>query len=188
MTAVAIQPGKSGLSQWALGLLPTPHLLDAAWWFDRETVESFRVEVEALPINATVGFLGTPSLFVDASERGEERTCVLVDRDDAIRDRLPERVRSHLEVCDLLKGVPHLRGADLVLADPPWYVDETMAFLAAGQATSRVRAEVQICLPPLATRPTIEQERASLFDWAAAGGLRRSGALWLRFFFASPAC
>ena len=186
MTPVATKSGKSGMSQWALGLLPTPHLLDAAWWFDAVTVEAFRADIEALPRQAAVVFLGTPSLFLDTWQRDESRSSHLVDRDRAIQKRLPVGLRSRMDSINLLNEVPRLGHADLVVADPPWYVEETMAFLRAGQAISRVGAQVQICLPPKGTRPTIEQERKELFDWATTGGLRLKRVLEGRVRYESP--
>ena len=160
------------MSQWAAGLLPTPHLLDAAWWFDRATVEAFRLTIEALPRRASLVFLGTPSLFLDACQRGKGRTSLLVDRDRTIQARLAGELSANCEVLDLLRELPRSRTADFVVADPPWYPSEIRAFLASAQAVARVGAQVQICLPPLGTRPTIIQEREELFRWASAGGLR----------------
>ena len=34
---------------WVSGLLPTPHLLDAAWWFDDNTVALFHHMIESVP-------------------------------------------------------------------------------------------------------------------------------------------
>lgn len=172
MTGVGTERSMSGMSQWMDGLLPTPHLLDASWWFDRRTVEAFSDAVKSLPQRAKVVFLGTPSLFLDAWQRAEGRDIWLVDRDEAIKKRLPQELQVKFQTRDLLCAAPCLLGADLVVADPPWYVEETMAFLAAGQAVARIGAEVQICLPPKGTRPTIEVERDDLFRWAIAGGLR----------------
>ncbi len=186
MTSVVTQAGKSGMSQWALGLLPTPHLLDAAWWFDAVTVEAFRAEIEALPRRAEVVFLGTPSLFLDTWQRNESRSSYLVDRDRAIQNRLPVGLRSRMDSMNLLNELPRLGHADLVIADPPWYVEETMAFLRAGQAVSRVGAQVLICLPPKGTRPSIEQERKEFFYWAATGGMRLKRVLEGRVRYEAP--
>ncbi len=186
MTHLGTKPGKGGMTQWALGLLPTPHLLDAAWWFDAITVEAFRAEIEALSRQAPIVFLGTPSLFLDAWQRDESRSSYLVDGDRAIQKRLPTGLRSRMDSMNLLNEVPRLGHADLVVADPPWYVEETMAFLRAGQAVSRIGAQVQICLPPKGTRPTIEQEREELFDWATTGGLRLKRVLEGRVRYEAP--
>jgi hypothetical protein len=177
MQTIATGHGLSGMSQWVAGLLPTPHLLDAAWWFDSATVQAFRLEMEALPRQATVVFLGTPSLFLDARQRGESRNTLLIDRDAAVREQMPEEVTSDVQVLDLLSSTPCHMNADLIVADPPWYVNETMAFLTAAQTVARIGAQIQICLPPEGTRSTIREERDELFRWAATGGLRLLGLL-----------
>lgn len=186
MSRLQVERAESGLSFWAKGLLPPAHLLDATWWFDPSTVEAFRSEVERFPPQATVALLGTPSLYLDAWQRGEVRKTLLLDGDASIQQHLPRETLSRFSVQDLFRSVPRYLGADLVIADPPWYVEETMAFLAGAQATAKLGAEVQLCLPPMGTRPTIELERESLFRWADEGGLRLERLLEGKLHYEAP--
>ncbi len=172
MSCDLVRRGVGGLSLWTEGLLPMAHLLDATWWFDRQTIESFRATTSQLPPEATIAFLGTPSLFLDTSQHSAFRTTLLIDKDETIRACLPEQLRRRFRSCDLRGDLPDHLGADLVIADPPWYLEEMMSFLAAGQAVAKIGSEVQVCLPPKGIRPGIEQERQTLFSWAGKGGLR----------------
>ncbi|MCU1251141.1 MAG: hypothetical protein JWQ49_4170 [Edaphobacter sp.] len=171
MDLVYSNPGLGGLALWADGLLPAAHLLDATWWFDNRTVVSFRDRMVHQPIEGKVVFLGTPSLFLDSFHRGSGIKMWLFDQDDAIRRLLPQELRSHFVSLDLRRTLPLRVGAHLIIADPPWYMAELEAFLAAAQAVACLGASVEVCIPPIGTRPGIEQEREQLFAWAEAGGL-----------------
>ncbi len=160
-----------GLSLWSRGLLPMAHLLDGTWWFDSQTVKFFRRELSLLP-DATIAFLGTPSLFLNMSQCVAFKRTLLFDKDEAIRECLPAGLQSRFWSCDLRRQRPDRAHADLVIADPPWYVEEMMSFLAAGQAVARRGGHIHLCIPPVGIRPGIEEERRRLFSWAADGGLR----------------
>jgi hypothetical protein len=164
--------GHGGLSLWASGMLPSAHLLDGTWWFSCDTINFFRSRIDRLAFDERVVFLGTPSLFLDTLLRTPTRPALLFDRDAAIRDCLPRNLEPYLVTFDLSASLPKRLGADLVIGDPPWYMEELESFLAAAQAIARVGAEVQICIPPIGTRPGIESEREELISWAARDGLR----------------
>ena len=116
-------------------------------------------------------FLGTPSLFLDSFHQGSPVETWLFDQDNAVRKFLPRELQSHFVTLDLTRKLPQRIGADLVIADPPWYMPELEAFLAGAQAVSSLGATVEISIPPIGVRPGIEKEREQLFTWAKAGGV-----------------
>jgi hypothetical protein len=172
MESVRSKSGLGGLALWARGSLPAGHLLDATWWFDSCTVFSFRERILRQSAGGRVAFLGTPSLFLDGLHQGSPVETWLFDQDDAIRKFLSRELQSHFVVLDLTRNLPQRIGAELVIADPPWYMAELEAFLAAAQAVSSLGATVEISIPPIGVRPGIEKEREQLFTWANAGGLQ----------------
>jgi len=171
MESVRSKSGLGGLALWARGSLPAGHLLDATWWFDSRTVFSFRERVLRQSVGGKVVFLGTPSLFLDCFHQRSPVETWLFDQDDAIRKFLPKELRSHFLTLDLTRKLPRRIGAELVIADPPWYMAELEAFLAGAQAVSSLGATVEMSIPPIGVRPSIEEERDQLFTWAQAGGL-----------------
>lgn len=161
----------SGLALWADGLLPTAHLLDATWWFNHRTVVAIRDRIVRQHVEGKLALLGTPSLFIAGYREGSKMESWLFDKDDAVSRFLPEELRSHFVAVDLTKTLlPNLQ-AELVVADPPWYMPELEAFLAAAQSVACLGASVEVCIPPIGIRPGIERERERLFAWASEGGL-----------------
>lgn len=156
------------VKQWKVGALPTPHLLDGAWWFDDETVEYFQSQIRSL-VGQTV-CLGTPSVFLKARHEGTE-SVVLVDRDPLLRDLLTKRGHPNVITADLQRVCPLASEADLIIADPPWYENEISAFLDAGHAASKVGAKILMSIPPPEIRPTIKQELHRIFARAKRSGL-----------------
>jgi hypothetical protein len=157
------------VKQWIEGALPTPHLLDGTWWFDDETVEYFQRQIRNV-VGRTV-CLGTPSVFLKARQDGVE-SVILVDRDPLVRDLMTRRGHQDVVTAELQTVCPLAWEADLIVADPPWYENEINAFLDAGHAASKVGAKILISIPPPEIRPTIEQERHSIFGRAKRSGLK----------------
>jgi hypothetical protein len=69
------------------------------------------------------------------------------------------------------KTLPAL-DADAATLDPPWYPDDTLAFLSAATRLCRDGALVWLCQPTPATRPGVEAERVELYERMVDLGLR----------------
>ena len=155
---------------WATGVLPTPHLLDATWWFDDFTMDFFHEEMQKCKEQVVV-CLGTPTLLVGSDLPRSNRRLILIDRDKVLTESLERAGYSDIVTADLMRESPPRFSAGMVIADPPWYEAETQSFLAAAQCVSRKGAEIFISLPPLDTRPGIEAERERLFGWCRQRGM-----------------
>jgi hypothetical protein len=166
-----VKAGLGGLALWADGLLPTAHLLDATWWFNHRTVVAIRDRMARPHVEGRVALLGTPSLFIAGYREGSKTETWLFDKDNAISRFLPEELRSHFVAVDLMSVRPPNIQAQLVVADPPWYMPELEAFLASAQSVACLGASVEVCIPPVGIRPGIEREREQLFGRASEGGL-----------------
>ncbi len=171
MENVDSKAGLGGLALWSRGLLPTAHLLDATWWFNHRTVVAFRDRMVRQHVEGNVALLGTPAVFIGGYQEDSKTEAWLFDRDDAITSLLPEALRSHFIPVDLTRTRPPNLRAQLVVADPPWYMPELEAFLASAQSVACLGASVEVCIPPVGIRPGIERERERLFAWASEGGL-----------------
>ena len=149
---------------WGEGRLPTPHLLDACWWFSDPALALLIGRIKQLDANRVV-LLGTPSLW--HSLRDENcgiPSVTLVDGDAALRNCA---IGQELVTCNLLQSKPPAGFAgDLVVADPPWYEQEMQQFLVAARECCRVGGKLLLSVPPEGTRPGIQQEWQSLLQWA----------------------
>jgi hypothetical protein len=73
-----------------------------------------------------------------------------------------------------------------VVADPPWYIEEMQAFLWVAAYLCRPGGRILLSLPPIGTRPAIEQERARLLKWACTLGLAPIGVESAALPYVSP--
>jgi hypothetical protein len=153
---------------WASGKIATPHPLDSTWWFGDSALETLLECIEGFSAaGSSVLLLGTPTLFHYAIERVRERSFFLLDREPATPRGLP----GHTFV-DLLRNQPSVAKADVIILDPPWYPLETRAFLLTASRNARRGSKVLLSVPPIGTRPSVEQERQELLGWARPLGLR----------------
>lgn len=166
----AISSANHAMRGWANGVLPTPHLLDATWWFDDFTIDFFHEEMQNRKEHVVV-CLGTPTLLIGRDLARSNRRLILIDRDRTLKESLQRAGYSDIVTADLMRESPPRFSAGMVIADPPWYEAEIQSFLAAAQCVSREGAEIFISLPPLDTRPGIETERERLFGWCRQRGI-----------------
>src|ERR1017187_9908568 len=152
-------------------LLPPPHPLVYDWRFTLATAESLRsCCVQLSRSGDTIALLGTPTVLSAAALTPQGRRWVLLESSPATTDALT-RIAPDVLQCDLsCDDLPSL-DARVVVADPPWYAENTSVFLWAASRLSRVGATVLLAQPPLATRPGILAEDASLLAFARHTGL-----------------
>jgi hypothetical protein len=149
---------------WSEGKLPTPHLLDACWWFSDLSLAVLTRRIQELAA-ARVVLLGTPTLWhaLRAETSGLD-SMVLIDGDAALRnhDRRGQLVVRNILTDQLPTGLE----ADIVVADPPWYECEMQHFLAAARESCRMDGRVLLSVPPDGTRPGIKAEWERIVRWA----------------------
>ena len=129
------------LDLWSEGILPTPHLLDSAWWFGDSALEKLLGRIESFTgLGDKVLFLGAPTLLHFARERSGSRSFFLLDREFAGEQ---DEINGQLSA-DLLIEQPSVGEMDVIVADPPWYTCETQAFLLT--AIRNARRAARYCL------------------------------------------
>jgi hypothetical protein len=143
--------------------LPTCHPGDYEWRFTTETATHLLNQATAdLPAQAVVAHLGTPTTFVLGRERYALFRHVLLERNTSVVEALGASAQVHQ--LDLTTDQPPALNAGAAILDPPWYLADTHAFLAATSHVSRLGARIVLCQPALATRPGVAEERATLLE------------------------
>lgn len=147
-----------------------PHPLDFDWRFTRETVALiWQTIIEIASPQSGVALLGTPSLAANAGSWKDLGSVTLLERNPNHYQSLSDGIT--FACCDVLRD-PLSHGSNgLVVADPPWYEAETIGFLWTASALSSTGGHVLLSLPPVATRPGINEERARTTAAAAGFGL-----------------
>jgi hypothetical protein len=155
-------------------VLPPSHPLDFDWRYAPKAIDELLARVLSVTEpRDTVALLGTPSLYLTASQRGIDRRFTLIDDSSVTLDRLAGVGDSarlyHRDV--ILDPVPELSAA-AVVADPPWYPEYIEAFLWAAASSARRGARLFMSMPGIGTRPGGRRERADFRRCAAVHGLR----------------
>lgn len=169
-----LTPTEPSLPAERMVLLPPGHPLDYDWRFTEATRGELTARIAALtnPGDQVVYF-GTPTLFAHAIMELVDRSHLLVDANASMVGAL-QRVVGKDSVIALTIGSdslpPTLKAHTLVL-DPPWYPEDSFAFLASGASVIRPGGRVLISQPTFATRPGVAEERRELVAAAERLGL-----------------
>jgi len=153
--------------------LPVPHPLDYDWRFSDTTIQYLLDKCAELTHSGEIiALLGTPSLLRMGIEKSYSRQLILLEASRTITDSFASVAQKKQVIrCDLIKDpLPNLLAVAAVL-DPPWYPEHIQSFLWAACQLCKIGGYIFISMPPVGTRPGIEQEWANILDWAEQIGL-----------------
>ena len=158
----------------ARSILPVPHPLDYEWRFTADTARSLLNRATDLTTRSDdILLFGTPGIAAEALTLPIARRLAFLAEDNAVTRRvtsLNQAIGAPLEIGFCSAGLPQ-DSADAVLLDPPWYMDFIRPMLAAAAAACRSRGVVLLSVPPAATRPSAEKDRAATLNFAFRLGL-----------------
>jgi hypothetical protein len=150
---------------WAEGRIPTPHVLDSTWWFGDSALQLLLEEVEkSTGPKSKVLLLGVPTFWHFAKAKGSNLRFRLLDRQ---RSAEP----SEFTTTDLPHEQLAIGKMDLVIMDPPWYPFDMQVFLLAALRNAAPGAKILLSVPPVGTRPRVEEEWQQLLHWSSTIGL-----------------
>lgn len=151
---------------WATGKIPTPHVLDSTWWFGDSALQVLLDQVEGLSkASGKVLLLGAPTFWHYAKANRSKLRFRLLDRQHSAEP-------SEFTTTDLLLEQPKTGKMDLVVMDPPWYQFDMQVFLLAALRNMSPGAKILLSVPPIGTRPRVEEEWQQLLQWSSGSGLR----------------
>lgn len=150
--------------------LPTPHPLDYDWRFTVEAIETLLLNCDDCKTGLIC--LGSPTVFVSAIERFGRDRVVLFDQNAAAIRRSAEMLHKSraIQIDVFADSVPAIH-SDVVVADPPWYLEHMKAFLWFASKMCCVGGRVLMSIPPHGTRPTVAAELDQVFAYARRLGL-----------------
>ena len=168
--------------------LPSANPLASDWRFTRDTAEKLLERVIASTESTqTIALLGAPSVYHLAAMQDVPRKIILVDQNDAFAACGSSSVPADTFHClDVQRDAIDLPKVHAVLADPPWYEDETLAFLRAAVRVCAEQGSVLLGATPDGTRPGVAEERERIIAGAEELGLRFLRAERLALSYATP--
>ena len=178
----------SGVSSAEVPGLPTPNPLAFDWRYTKDTAgELLERVVASTDPTQTVGLLGSPSVYKMAAMREAPRQFILLDQNGSLPIDGPQSlVGSLFRRCDMQHDEIDLPPVQAVLADPPWYEDETLAFLRTAARICADQGKVLLSSAPDGVRPGIREERERIIAGAAKSGLRFLRIERLALSYATP--
>jgi len=156
--------------------LPEPHPLDYDWRFTADTAGRMALRIlSETPGSGHIALLGVPTLLNAIPWcRSDCRVTLFDASEELIRylRRQPERRGLTCKCVDLTLEPEGAAGlADVVMCDPPWYLEYYAAFLAHASLIAKIGAPVFISFLPLCTRPECERDRQEILQIAGGLGL-----------------
>ena len=167
----------SGVSSPDVPGLPTPNPLAFDWRYTRDTAgELLERVVASTDPTGTVGLLGSPSVYEMAGIRKAPRQFILLDQNGSLSIIGPQSLAGGIfRRCDMLHDAIDLPEVQAVLADPPWYEEETLAFLRTAALICADLGKVLLSSAPNGVRPGIQEERDRIVRAAKESGLTYLG-------------
>lgn len=138
--------------------LPIPHILDSDWRF---TVESAKYLVDTINNNISKGkvnlvLIGTPSLFLmlNSDYSNNNLNTLLIEKNDI---KYFNNINYNIITNDVSK-VTLEDYADVIVCDPPWYMDVITKFIESAQKMLRINSKLILVVPPEGVREGIQEE------------------------------
>lgn len=152
--------------------LPIPHILDSDWRF---TVESTKYLVNTIKSNITKNnvnlvLVGTPSLFlmINSNEDNEDFNTLLIEKNDI---KYFKNIDYNIIKNDVSK-VTIENYADIIVCDPPWYMDAITMFMQSAQRMLRIKSKLILVVPPEGVREGIKDEYEKIVNIAEELGFK----------------
>lgn len=150
--------------------LPIPHILDSDWRF---TVESTNVLTQLIKEKTSskrgnLVMIGTPSLFLMLNSQPDILNCntMLIEKNNI---KYFKTINSNIITNDVSK-VSLENYADVIVCDPPWYMDAIKMFIQSAQRMLRKDAILIIVVPPEGVRDGIKEEYQQIINTAETFG------------------
>ncbi|QMW05415.1 hypothetical protein [Spirosoma foliorum] len=153
--------------------LADEHPNDFDWRFDLETVNYLVKRVgRNFNSNERVALFGVKTILPALVEGGVN--TVLYERSTSlIQDFYQQGYASSVIQHDLLKPIYDGRTTyDLVVADPPWYLDFYEAYLDRGSELLEIGGEFWLSVLPSLTRPSASSDRRAILGIATQRGFQ----------------
>jgi hypothetical protein len=166
---------------------PDPHPLDFDWRFTAHSRSVLRdVSLASAGRTGRVILLGVPTLLEDMASVIPD--TVLIDQNKATIHALIDRGHAHRVHCaDILAQNTLAAPCDIVIADPPWYLEFYRAFICQASRLLQGDGILALSVLPLLTRPCAVRDREEILQMATEAGFHLVSAEAGRLGYQTPA-
>lgn len=159
-------------------LLPVPHLLDYDWRFSSKGIEKMLslIKKNCKLESSVIAFVGTPSLFkMYFSKKEMNNQYVLIDKnaDKHVEYIIKSAHNFSFKKYDIMTDTLIDVQADLVVMDPPWYLNYNKLFFQFADSIVKINGIIICVLPPRYTRKSIEEEYQKLEEYINTFGIKK---------------
>ncbi|MFO7772632.1 MAG: hypothetical protein R6V59_01580 [Dehalococcoidia bacterium] len=148
-----------------------PHPADYDWRYTSKSRDELATRLSPfIESNCEIALLGAPTLFLSLHKSGvhlslfDNSTSVLADLESA-------GATGGLFHHNMFDPMVRFRGKyDVVVADPPWYVQFHKAFILRSAELLKEQGSLLLSVPPWLTRPSAIADRAVIMQFARKTG------------------
>lgn len=168
--------------------LPTPHPLAFDWRFTRRTAETLLgIAIKTSGSNGVIGLLGSPSVFFLSQEQHCGPPIKLLDQNPFLAESLSNTYHGGaFHRCDITQTSVDANSVSVVIADPPWYMEDALEFLRTSSRLCVEEGTVLFSYAAEGSKPGVGQQRQDLIAKAAEMGLKFDGDSPLALSYVTP--
>lgn len=167
-----------------------PHPLDFEWRNTKRSVNYLtRLILKELHTSDEILILGMPTLFANMCNADIPQKFTIVEKNKAVTHTLKGLAQSNAKVieADLFEIDPDQIGSfSTVVMDPPWYEPHFQQFVWIANRCLQLGGRLIISIPPINTRPGIDEERIKWFSYCQKQGLCIENLLAGELEYATP--
>jgi hypothetical protein len=154
---------------------PVPHMLDYDWRFSKDAITYLAQYIRSYIHSHIQGivFMGTPSLFIYFANKWPH-LChyILLDKNaNSFKNHIKTLEWVSFYECDITNVFDLSLIADIVVMDPPWYLDYSKMFISIGANFCHQGSIIMCVTPPFLTRPSANDEYDELIVYIKNLGL-----------------
>lgn len=169
-------------------LLPLPHPLDFEWRFSKETSRALLEHArDLMSPNGECLLFGTPGVALECLDLDRGGVSFIGENNVVTRRlmRIREAIGHTIDIRFCTNGLK-ADAADVIVIDPPWYLDFVRPMLSAAAASCRPGGHLLVSLPPEGARSNGAAERERTLRFARRLGLSVEATYPMALTYATP--
>jgi hypothetical protein len=147
--------------------ISSPHPADYDWRFTAQTIISTIDVIKDLDVNKNIGLFGVTTLYPIINGQNSKSNADLFNKSSSlIYDLKKMGFNDGLFEHDLFNPIPFKANTyDVIVADPPWYIDFYKAFISRATEVIKKDGYLLLSVLPKLTRPDAEIDRQTINDF-----------------------